>query len=66
MFDIEGCELAHHGEDVSFNSFLKRFNLGDLALARSPPGVLASPLAGGPGYCTRKNLIGVPGAIGTL
>jgi len=21
-FDIEGCELGHHGEDVSFNSFL--------------------------------------------
>jgi hypothetical protein len=32
MFDIEGCELGHHGEDVSFNSFLKRFNLTDPAL----------------------------------
>jgi hypothetical protein len=21
-FDVEGCQLGHHGEDVSFNSFL--------------------------------------------
>jgi hypothetical protein len=32
-FDIEGCELGHHGEDVSFNSILKKFNLTDQALA---------------------------------
>ncbi len=32
MYDIEGCELGHHGEDVSFNSFLKKFNLTDPAL----------------------------------
>jgi len=31
-FDIEGCQLGHHGEDVSFNSFLKKFKLTDLAL----------------------------------
>jgi hypothetical protein len=31
-FDIEGCELGHHGEDVSFNSFLKKYNLTDPAL----------------------------------
>ena len=31
-FDIEGCELGHHGEDVSFNSFLKKFKLTDPAL----------------------------------
>ncbi|MBI4505852.1 MAG: chromate resistance protein [Chloroflexi bacterium] len=28
-FDIEGCELGHHGEDVSFNSILKKYNLTD-------------------------------------
>ncbi len=33
MFDVEGCELGHHGEDVSFNSFLQRFHLSDPALA---------------------------------
>jgi len=31
-FDMEGCELGHHGEDVSFNSILKKFNLTDPAL----------------------------------
>jgi len=31
-FDIEGCELGHHGEDVSFNSLLKKYNLTDPAL----------------------------------
>jgi hypothetical protein len=32
LFDIEGCELGHHGEDVSFNSFLKKYGLTDPAL----------------------------------
>ena len=32
-FDIEGCELGHHGEDVSFNSVLKKHSLTDPALA---------------------------------
>ena len=32
-FDIEGCELGHHGEDVAFNSILKKYNLTDPALA---------------------------------
>jgi hypothetical protein len=32
-FDIEGCELGHHGEDVSFNAFLKKYSLTDPALA---------------------------------
>ena len=31
-FDIPGCELGHHGEDVSFNSILKKYNLTDPAL----------------------------------
>jgi hypothetical protein len=31
-FDIEGCELGHHGEDVSFNSILKKYNLIDPSL----------------------------------
>jgi hypothetical protein len=32
MYDVEGCELGHHGEDVSFNSLLKAFKLEDPAL----------------------------------
>jgi hypothetical protein len=31
-FDIQGCELGHHGEDVSFNSILKMHKLTDPAL----------------------------------
>jgi hypothetical protein len=31
-YDIEGCELGHHGEDVSFNSILKKHGLTDPAL----------------------------------
>jgi hypothetical protein len=31
-YDIEGCELGHHGEDVSFNSILKKFHLSEPAL----------------------------------
>jgi len=31
-FDIEGCELGHHGEDVSFNSILKKHGLTEPAL----------------------------------
>src|SRR6266446_7640286 len=33
VFDVPGCELGHHGEDVSFNSILKKYNLTDPALA---------------------------------
>jgi len=32
-YDIESCELGHHGEDVSFNSILKKYKLTDPALA---------------------------------
>jgi hypothetical protein len=32
MYDVDGCELGHHGEDVSVNSLLKAFNLADPAL----------------------------------
>ncbi len=31
-FDIQGCELGHHGEDVSFNSILRKYSLTDPAL----------------------------------
>ena len=30
-YDIDGCELGHHGEDVSFNSILKKYKIADLA-----------------------------------
>jgi hypothetical protein len=31
-FDIDGCDLGHHGEDVSFNTILKKYQLSDPAL----------------------------------
>src|SRR6266404_2460313 len=31
-YDVADCELGHHGEDVSFNSILKKYNLTDPAL----------------------------------
>ena len=31
-YDIDGCELGHHGEDVSFDSIMKKHDLADPAL----------------------------------
>lgn len=33
VYDVPGCELGHHCEDVSFDSILKRYRLTDPALA---------------------------------
>ncbi len=32
VYDVPGCELGHHGDDVSFDSILKRYTLADPAL----------------------------------
>ena len=32
VFDVPNCELGHHGQDVSFNSILKKYRLADPAL----------------------------------
>ena len=32
LFDVSHCELGHHGEDVSFNSILKKYELTEPAL----------------------------------
>jgi len=32
VYDVPNCELGHHGEDVSFNSILKKYELADPAL----------------------------------
>src|SRR5262245_2882957 len=32
VFDVPDCELGHHGNDVSFDAFLKKYNLKDPAL----------------------------------
>ena len=33
VYDVPNCELGHHGEDVSFNSIAKKYELTDPALA---------------------------------
>jgi hypothetical protein len=32
VFDVPGCDLGHHGEDVSFDSILRKYDLADPAL----------------------------------
>jgi len=32
VYDVPNCELGHHGEDVSFDSILKKHGLSDPAL----------------------------------
>jgi hypothetical protein len=32
VFDVPGCELGHHGEDVSFDAILRKYGLTDPAL----------------------------------
>jgi hypothetical protein len=32
VFDVANCGLGHHGEDVSFNSTLKKYNVTEPAL----------------------------------
>ena len=32
VYDMPNCELGHHGEDVSFDSILKKYDLNDPAL----------------------------------
>jgi hypothetical protein len=32
VYDVPDCELGHHGEDVSFDSILKKYQLNDPAL----------------------------------
>ena len=54
-FDIDGCELGHHGEDVSFDSILKKNKLTDPALqllaeiVRAADGHPANPHPAGQG-----------------
>jgi hypothetical protein len=32
VYDVPGCELGHHGEDVSFDSIIKKYGLAEPAL----------------------------------
>ena len=52
LFDVPKCELGHKGEDVSFNSILKKYKLSESALlllgdiVRRRIRIRASPAAG--------------------
>jgi hypothetical protein len=54
-FDIDGCELGHHGEDVSFDAILKKYKLTDPAvkllaeIVRAADGHPAKPHPAGEG-----------------
>ena len=32
VYDVPGCELGHHGEEVSFDAILRKYGLTDAAL----------------------------------
>src|SRR4029450_13383058 len=42
VFDVPNCELGHRGEDVWFNSILKKYRLGDPARVRLGDSVRAA------------------------
>jgi hypothetical protein len=54
-FDIDGCELGHHGEEVSFDAILKKYKLTDPAvkllaeIVRAADGHPAKPHPAGEG-----------------
>ncbi len=33
VYDVPGCELGHHGEEVSFDAILRKYGLAEPALA---------------------------------
>ena len=57
VYDVPNCELGHHGEDVSFDSIVKKHGLADPALlllakiVRAAVSVQRSESGSRPGYC---------------
>ena len=59
VYDIPNCELGHHGEDVSFDSILKKYGLTDPALRFLAQIVRAARLSSGqPTSCRRGTAVG--------
>src|SRR5438132_12506477 len=54
VFDVPNCELGHHGEDVSFNSIIKKYALTDPALVLLGEIVRAGRLAPTQSACSRR------------
>jgi hypothetical protein len=66
VFNVPNYELGHHGEDVSFNSILKKYNLTEPALVllgeivRAADSRPTTPHPAGEGLCW------IAGGFGTL
>ena len=66
VFDVPNCELGHHGEDVSFNSILKKYNPTEpalLLLGRSSARLTRVPPIP---HRTGEGLRWIAGGFGTL
>ena len=66
VFDVAGCELGHHGEDVSFNSILKKYRLTDPALLLLGEIVRAADSRPGHPHPAGEGLRWIAGGFGAL
>ena len=66
VFDVPNCELGHHGEDVSFNSILKKYNLRDPALLLLGEIVRAADSHPGKPHPAGEGLRWIAGGFGAL
>jgi hypothetical protein len=66
VFDVPNYELGHHGEDVSFNSILKKYNLTEPALVLLGEIVRAADSRPTNSHPTGGGLRWIVGGFGTL
>jgi|ERR1700674_1585088 len=66
VFDVANCELGHHGEDVSFNSILKKYRLTDPALLLLGEIVRAADSRPGNPHPAGEGLRWIAGGFGAL
>src|SRR5256885_9201709 len=66
VFDVPNCELGHHGEDVSFDSILKKYKLVDPAVARLGEIVRAADLHPKNPHPAGEGLRWIAGGFGLL
>ena len=66
VFDVPNCELGHHGQDVSFNSTLKKYNLTEPALVLLGEIVRAADSRPTTPHPAGEGLRWIAGGFGTL
>ena len=66
VFDVPNCELGHHGEDVSFNSILKKYQLTDPALLLLGQIVRAADSSPSNPHVAGEGLRGIAAGFGKL